>query len=195
MNTPAEPRILALWDSGSQSRPHALAQAAEAAATLARETGLTLYRIDLSRIVSKYIAETEKNLDRLFESVEQRGAILFFDEADALFGKRTNVNDSHDRYANIEISYLLQPMQSYRDLALRAASLKSSLDSAFLRRLRLVVQFPATAPDQRARLWSRAFPTADTGAEVTMARLLQAVRADASLHARPLPGLKTREHP
>ncbi len=195
MNAPAEPRILALWDSGSQSRPQALAQAAAAAEALARETGLELYRIDLSRIVSKYIAETEKNLDRLFESVEQRGAILLFDEADALFGKRTNVNDSHDRHANIELSYLLQPMQSYRGLASRAASLKSNLDSAFLRRLRLVVQFPAAAPDQRARLWSRAFPTADTGAEVTMARLLQAVRADASLHARPLPGLNTREHP
>jgi SpoVK/Ycf46/Vps4 family AAA+-type ATPase len=86
-------------------------------------------------------------------------------------------------------------MQSYRGLASRAASLKSNLDSAFLRRLRFVVQFPAPAPDQRARRWSRALFTADTGAEVTMARLLQAVRADAIQHARPLPGLKTREHP
>ena len=195
MNAPAEPRILALWDTGSQSRAHALAQAAATAEALARETGLELYRIDLSQIVSKYIAETERNLDRLFESVEQRGAILFFDEADALFGERTTVKDSHDRYANIEPSYLLQPMQSYRGLASRADSLKSNLDSAFLRRLRLVVQFPAAAPDQPARPWSRVFPAADGGAEVTMARLLQAVRADASLHARPWPGIKTRGHP
>ena len=195
MNPLAEPRILAFWDTGAQHSPRERAQALEAAGELARETGLALHRIDLSRIVSKYIAETEENLNRLFESVEQRGAVLFFDEADALFGKRTNVKDSHDRYANIEVSYLLQPMQSYRGLASRAASMKSNLDSAFLRRLRLVVQFPAAAPDQRARRWSRAFPTADTGAEVTMARLLQAVRADANLHARPLPGLNTREHP
>jgi len=195
VNAPAEPRILALWDSGSQSRPRALAQASEAAEALARETGLELYRIDLSQIVSEYIAETEKNLDRLFQSIEQRGAILFFDEADALFGKRTNVKDSHDRYANIEVSYLLQPMQSYRGLASRAAALKSNLDSAFLRRLRLVVQFPAAAPEHPARPWSRAFPAAEGGAEVTMARLLQAVRADASLHARPWPGIKTRGLP
>ncbi|CAB3629830.1 MULTISPECIES: AAA family ATPase [Achromobacter] len=195
MNAPTEPRILAFWDTGVQHDPRARAQAFEAAEELARDTGLALHRIDLSRIVSKYIAETEENLSRLFESVEQRGAVLYFDEADALFGKRANVKDSHDRYANIEVSYLLQPMQSYRGLASRAASLKSNLDSAFLRRLRFVVQFPAPAPDQRARRWSRALFTADTGAEVTMARLLQAVRADASQHARPLPGLKTREHP
>lgn len=195
MNASAESRILALWDAGSPSRPRALEQAAEAAEALARETGLELHRIDLSKIVSRYIAETEKNLNRLFESVEQRGAILFFDEADALFGKRTEVKDSHDRYANIEVSYLLQPMESYRGLALRAAGLKSNLDSAFLRRLRLVVQFPAAAADQRARLWRRTFPVADTSTEITMARLLQAVRAEPSQHARPLPGAKTRGYP
>jgi len=195
MNAPVEPRILAFWDTDVQHGPHARAQAFEAAEELARDTGLALHRIDLSKIVSQYIAETEENLNRLFESVEQRGAVLYFDEADALFGKRTNVKDSHDRYANIEVSYLLQPMQSYCGLASRAASLKSNLDSAFLRRLRLVVQFPAAAPDQRERRLRRALPTADTGAEVTMARLLQAVRADANQHARPLPGLKTREHP
>ncbi|ADP18719.1 ATPase family associated with various cellular activities (AAA) family protein 3 [Achromobacter xylosoxidans A8] len=195
MNVPAESRILALWDTGSQSRPRALAQAAEAAEALARETGLELRRIDLSKIVSKYIAETEKNLNRLFESVEQRGAVLFFDEADALFGKRADIKNSHDRYANIEVNYLLQPMESYRGLTLRAAGLKSNLDSAFLRRLRLVVQFPAAAADQRARLWSRAFPIADTSTEITMARLLQAVRAEPSQHARPLPGAKTRGYP
>ncbi|WP_454696261.1 AAA family ATPase [Achromobacter aegrifaciens] len=185
MNAPVESRLLALWDTGSQSRPRALAQAAEAAEALARETGLELHRIDLSKIVSRYIAETEKNLNRLFESVAQSGAILFFDEADALFGKRTDVRDSHDRYANIEVSYLLQPMESYRGLALRAAGLKSNLDSAFLRRLRLVVQFPAAAADPRVRLWSRTFPVADASTEITMARLLHAVRAEPSPHARP----------
>lgn len=195
MNAPAESRILALWDTGSQSRPRALAQASAAAEALARETGLALHRIDLSGIVSKYIAETEKNLDRLLQSVEQRGAILVFDEADALFGKRTEVKDSHDRYANIEVSYLLQSMESYRGLALQAASLKSNLDSAFLRRLRLVVQFPAADPDQRAHLWRRAFPAASAGTEVTMARLLQAVRAEAGPHARPVPGAKPRGNP
>ena len=195
MNAPAESRLLALWDTGSQSRPRALAQAAEAAEALARETGLELHRIDLSKIVSRYIAETEKNLNRLFESVAQSGAILFFDEADALFGKRTDVGDSHDRYANIEVSYLLQPMESYRGLALRAAGLKSNLDSAFLRRLRLVVQFPAAAADQRVLLWSRTFPVANASTEITMARLLHAVRAEPSQHAWPVPGAKTREYP
>lgn len=195
MNVPAEPRILALWDTGSESRSHALAQASAGAETLARETGLTLHRVDLSRIIGKYIGETEKNLNRLFESVEQGGAILLFDEADALFGKRTNVRDSHDRYANIEVSYLLQPIAPYLGQASGAAGLKSNVDSTFLRRLRLVVVFPAAAPDPRARIWRRAFPAAAPGAEVTMARLLQAVRAEATPHARPLPGTKLREHP
>lgn len=99
MNVPAEARILALWDGGSQGRAQALAQASASAEALARETGLELRRVDLSSIVGKYIGETEKNLRRLFEATEASGAILLFDEADALFGKRTEVRDSHDRYA------------------------------------------------------------------------------------------------
>lgn len=113
-----------------------------AAEVLARETGMDLYRIDLSAVVSKYLGETEKNLRRLFDAAQESDAILFFDEADALFGKRSEVRDSHDRYANIEISYLLQRMESYPGLSVLSTSRKSNLDSAFLRRLRLVVQFP-----------------------------------------------------
>src|SRR5579863_6134235 len=110
-----------------------------AAEVLARELRLDLYRIDLSSVVSKYIGETEKNLRRVFDAAEDGGVILFFDEADALFGKRSEVKDSHDRYANIEINYLLQRMESYRGLAVLATNMKSALDAAFLRRIRFVV--------------------------------------------------------
>ena len=113
-----------------------------AAEVLASELRLDLYRIDLSQVVSKYIGETEKNLRRVFDAAEEGGAVLLFDEADALFGKRSEVKDSHDRYANIEVSYLLQRMEAYRGLAILATNLKSALDPAFLRRLRFVVQFP-----------------------------------------------------
>ena len=104
-----------------------------AAEVLARHLRLDLYRIDLSAVVSKYIGETEKNLRRLFDAAESGGAALFFDEADALFGKRSEVKDSHDRYANIEINYLLQRMESYRGLAILATNMRSALDAAFLR--------------------------------------------------------------
>jgi hypothetical protein len=116
-----------------------------AAEVLANELRLNLYRIDLSAVVSKYIGETEKNLRRLFDAAEDGGAILFFDEADALFGKRSEVKDSHDRYANIEINYLLQRIESYRGLAILATNMKSALDTAFMRRLRFVVNFPFPA--------------------------------------------------
>jgi predicted nucleic acid-binding protein len=129
-----------------------------AAEVLARELQLDLYRVDLSAVVSKYIGETEKNLRRVFEAAEDSGAILLFDEADALFGKRSEVRDSHDRYANIEVSYLLQRMESYRGLAILTTNLKGALDAAFQRRLRFVVQF--AFPDQvlREAIWRRAFP-------------------------------------
>ncbi|MGX9688910.1 ATP-binding protein [Achromobacter anxifer] len=196
MNVPAEARILALWDDGSQSRAQALAQACASAEALARETGLELRRVDLSSIVGKYIGETEKNLRRLFEATEASGAILLFDEADALFGKRPEVRDSHDRYANIEVSYQLQGMESYRGLAMQAANLKCNLDDAFLRRLRLVVQFPVRGPRPGRRIWSRAFPAAGRDNEVTMARLLQGLRAEADPNARPQAGAKaTRGYP
>jgi hypothetical protein len=125
---------------------------------LARELCLDLYRIDLSSVVSKYIGETEKNLRRVFDAAEEGGAILLFDEADALFGKRSEVKDSHDRYANIEVSYLLQRMESYRGLAILTTNLKNALDPAFLRRLRFIVQFPFPDTAQRAEIWRRIFP-------------------------------------
>jgi hypothetical protein len=129
-----------------------------AAEVIARELGLDLYRIDLSAVVSKYIGETEKNLRRLFDTAETGGAVLLFDEADALFGKRSDVKDSHDRYANLEVAYLLQRMEAYHGLAILTTNLKSNIDSGFTRRLRFVVQFPL--PDRRARadIWRHAIP-------------------------------------
>jgi len=132
-----------------------------AAEVLANELRLDLFRIDLSQVVSKYIGETEKNLRRVFDAAEGCGAILLFDEADALFGKRSEVKDSHDRYANIEVSYLLQRMESYRGLAILTTNMRDALDSAFLRRIRFVVQFPFPDTAQRAEIWRRVFP-ADT---------------------------------
>jgi hypothetical protein len=129
-----------------------------AAEVLARELRLDLYRIDLSQVVSKYIGETEKNLRRVFDAAEAGGAVLLFDEADALFGKRSEVKDSHDRYANIEISYLLQRMETYRGLAILTTNMKSVLDVSFLRRLRFVVQFPFPDAELRAEIWRRVFP-------------------------------------
>src|SRR6185437_12088899 len=109
-------------------------------------------------VVSKYIGETEKNLRRLFDAAENGGAILFFDEADALFGKRSEVKDSHDRYANIEINYLLQRMEAYRGLAILATNMKSALDPAFMRRLRFVVGFPFPHVAERKVIWQKVFP-------------------------------------
>jgi hypothetical protein len=128
------------------------------AEVLARELRLDLYRIDLSAVISKYIGETEKNLRRVFDAAEVGGVILLFDEADALFGKRTEVKDSHDRHANVEVSYLLQRMESYRGLSVLTTNLKSSLDQAFLRRIRFIVQFPFPDANQRAEIWRRVYP-------------------------------------
>lgn len=130
--------------------------AAEALAELLR---LDLYRIDLSRVVSKFIGETERNLGRIFDESEGAGGvILLFDEADALFGKRTEVRDSHDRYANLEVSYLLQRMEAYEGLAILTTNLKSALDPAFLRRLRYVLTFPFPDLAARTLIWQRVFP-------------------------------------
>src|ERR1700729_3251548 len=113
-----------------------------AAEVLPAELELDLYRIDLSSVVSKYIGETEKNLKQVFDAADEGGALLLFDEADALFGKRSEVKDSHDRYANIEVSYLLQRMEDYRGVAILATNQRNALDQAFLRRLRFVLTFP-----------------------------------------------------
>lgn len=129
-----------------------------AAEVLAGELRLDLYRIDLSQVVSKYIGETEKNLRRVFDAAEEGGAVLLFDEADALFGKRSEVKDSHDRYANIEVSYLLQRMESYRGLAILTTNMKGELDPAFLRRLRFIARFPFPDAARRAEIWERIFP-------------------------------------
>lgn len=129
-----------------------------AAEVIANSLGLNLYRIDLSAVVSKYIGETEKNLRKLFDAAEDGGAILFFDEADALFGKRSEVKDSHDRYANIEINYLLQRIEAYQGLAILATNMKASLDSAFMRRLRFVVNLPFPGTTERRLIWEKSFP-------------------------------------
>ena len=129
-----------------------------AAEVLANGLDLPLYRIDLAGVVNKYIGETEKNLRRIFAAAEESGTILFFDEADALFGKRTEVRDSHDRYANIEVNYLLQLMENYTGLAILATNRRQSVDRAFLRRLRFVVDFPFPNKESRRRIWQRVFP-------------------------------------
>jgi hypothetical protein len=131
-----------------------------AAEVVARDLDLDLFRIDLSGVVSKYIGETEKNLRRVFEAAEESGAVLLFDEADALFGKRSEVKDSHDRYANIEVSYLLEAMERYRGVAILTTNLKNHLDPAFQRRLSFVIDFPKPDAAARARLWRAAIPAA-----------------------------------
>ncbi len=129
-----------------------------AAEAIAQVLKLDIYRIDLSAVVSKYIGETEKNLRRIFDAAEGGGVILLFDEADSLFGKRSEVKDSHDRNANLEVSYLLQRMETYRGLAILTTNLKGSIDAAFMRRIRFIVQFPFPDAAQRADIWRRVFP-------------------------------------
>ncbi len=129
-----------------------------AAEVMAAELGLDLYKIDLSTVISKYIGETEKNLERIFNEAEASNAILFFDEADALFGKRSEVRDSHDRYANVEISYLLQRMEAYNGVTILATNLRSNLDEAFTRRLQFAVDFPFPEEADRLRIWKTLFP-------------------------------------
>ncbi|MFF3244636.1 AAA family ATPase [Streptomyces sp. NPDC002870] len=129
-----------------------------AAEVMAKELGLDLFVIDLSQVVSKYIGETEKNLRKVFDAAERGGALLLFDEADALFGKRSEVKDSHDRYANLEVSYLLMRMEAYRGLAILTTNMKQALDTAFMRRIRFVVDFPFPGESERAEIWRRVLP-------------------------------------
>jgi hypothetical protein len=131
-----------------------------AAEALASRLRLDMYVIDLAGVVSKWIGETEKNLRRIFDAAEHAGAVLFFDEADALFGKRTEVKDAHDRYANIEVDYLLQRMEDYRGVAILATNRRNLIDPAFLRRLRFLVDFPFPDLAARQRLWRGVFPPA-----------------------------------
>ena len=129
-----------------------------AAECLAADLDLPLYRVDLSQVVSKYIGETEKNLRAVFDAADARDLVLLFDEADAIFGKRTEVRDAHDRYANLEVAYLLARMERARGLMILATNRKEDLDPAFLRRLRFVVEFPLPGPDERLRIWERSLP-------------------------------------
>jgi SpoVK/Ycf46/Vps4 family AAA+-type ATPase len=153
-----------------------------AAEVIANVLQLNLYRIDLSAVVSKYIGETEKNLRRLFDAAEDGGAILFFDEADALFGKRSEVKDSHDRYANIEINYLLQRLEAYRGLAILATNIKSAMDVAFVRRLRFMVDFPFPGVKERKQMWEKVFPPQTPTEELDLQRLAQFNVTGANIH-------------
>jgi SpoVK/Ycf46/Vps4 family AAA+-type ATPase len=129
-----------------------------AAEIIAGALGLELYKIDLSTVVSKYIGETEKNLSQVFAEAETSNAILFFDEADALFGKRSEVRDSHDRYANIETGYLLQRMEEYEGVVILATNFRKNMDEAFVRRLHFTVEFPFPNEADRRRIWEGIWP-------------------------------------
>jgi SpoVK/Ycf46/Vps4 family AAA+-type ATPase len=127
---------------------------------IAGELGLDLYRIDLASVVSKYIGETEKNLEHIFSEATTSNAILFFDEADAIFGKRGEINDSHDRYANLEVSYLLQRMERFEGITILTSNLQTNIDDAFTRRLDFIIEFPFPQPTERAHIWQVSLPAA-----------------------------------
>ena len=133
-------------------------------------------------MVSKYIGETEKNLRRLFDAAEGGSSILLFDEADALFGKRSEVKDSHDRYANIEINYLLQRMEAFEGLAILATNMKSALDSAFVRRLRFIVNFPFPGLAERQTIWQRVFPAETPTQDLDFERLARLTLTGGNIH-------------
>ena len=153
-----------------------------AAEVIANDLGLNLYRIDLSAVVNKYIGETEKNLRKLFDAAERGGAILFFDEADALFGKRSEVKDSHDRYANIEINYLLQRMEAFSGLAILATNMKGALDTAFMRRLRFIVNLPFPGVKERKLIWQRALPSQTPQKDLDYERLARLNVSGGNIH-------------
>src|SRR5439155_5780996 len=142
-----------------------------AAEILAIKLGLPVYRIDLSQVVNKYIGETEKNLKRVFDAADISDMILFFDEADALFGRRTEVSDAHDRYANLEISYLLERMERFKGLAILATNRRKDLDEAFLRRLRFIVEFPLPDIEQREEIWRKVIPPRVDASDLDLAFL------------------------
>ena len=129
-----------------------------AAIGIAHQLGIQLLRLDLSRMVSKYIGDTEKNIDRVFTDAQRSGSAILIDEADALLGKRSEVKDAHDRYANIEVAYLLQRMESYEGLAILTTNMRQNLDPAFLRRLRFIIDFPRPDVIARERIWRQCLP-------------------------------------
>jgi hypothetical protein len=148
-----------------------------AAEVIAGELQLDLFKIDLSQIVSKYIGETEKNLDLIFREAQTSNAILFFDEADALFGRRSEVRDAHDRFANIEVGYLLQKVEEFDGIAVLATNLRQNMDDAFVRRMRVIVEFPFPDEEYRRRIWKSVFPReAPLGADVDFEALARAIR-------------------
>jgi hypothetical protein len=159
-------RLLGEWGLGAKLRPgftslfHGPPGTGKtlSACLLGKHCGCDVFKVDLSMIVSKYIGETEKNLARIFDSAEHKGWILFFDEADALFGRRTRVEDSHDRYANQEISFLLQRIEEFDGVAILASNVRANIDDAFLRRFQSVVHFPMPKPPERLRIWREALP-------------------------------------
>ncbi|MCG0285320.1 ATP-binding protein [Streptomyces sp. PSAA01] len=159
-----------------------------AAEVMAKELGLDLFIIDLSQVVSKYIGETEKNLRKVFDAAERGGALLLFDEADALFGKRSEVKDSHDRYANLEVSYLLMRMEAYRGLAILTTNMKKALDPAFMRRIRFVVDFPFPGESERAEIWRRVLPAQAPMKDIDPQRLAQLTVAGGSIRNIALSG-------
>jgi AAA+ superfamily predicted ATPase len=157
-----------------------------AAEALARELRQDLYRIDLSAVVSKYIGETEKNLASAFDEAERGSAVLFFDEADALFGKRTEIRDAHDRYANLEVNYLLQRVETFTGLVVLTSNRPSSIDEGFLRRLRFVIRFEAPDAGLRKRLWQRSFPAEARVGELDWDALAAAELAGGSIQSAAL---------
>jgi SpoVK/Ycf46/Vps4 family AAA+-type ATPase len=144
-----------------------------AAEVIAGTLDLDLFHVDLSTVVSKYIGETEKNLRRIFDAAEESSAVLLFDEADALFGKRTDVRDSRDRYANLEVSYLLQRMEAYQGVAILTTNMKQVIDPAFVRRIRFIVQFQYPDAARRAVIWQRIFPARTPVERLDYERLAQ----------------------
>jgi ATPase family associated with various cellular activities (AAA) len=154
-----------------------------AAEVIANALGRSLHRIDLSSVVSKWVGETEKHLQQLFNAAADASGILFFDEADALFGKRTEVQQSQDRFANIEINFLLQRLESYQGLAILATNMKSALDPAFLRRLRFIVNFPFPGPNERRAIWQRAFPSKVPTDGLDFDRLAKLTLTGGSVHS------------
>lgn len=159
-----------------------------AAEIIAKELRLDLYRIDLSAVVSKYIGETEKNLAQIFAAAEESSVVLLFDEADSLFGKRSEVKDSRDRYANLEVSYLLQRMEAYQGLSILTTNFKDAIDRAFERRLRFVIEFPFPDTAQRLEMWQRVFPKKTPTAGLDFKKLAQLAVTGANIRNIALNG-------